>query len=361
MSIQNQLRQGLVQNQRHDTRTSEGLAKINRRVAKEHQITRDIVTAKFDELHLSRAEGSNAAKKSGRNIDFFGSNREMIMAYLLPLKTQLKPIIERLLTQYSKEVSPQDIMWLNSEFQHLLASAAQEAAGRHMGSTATSFDEWGFSEDTFRSLNVSRKAKTGLFESNSKAEPEYDTPGLLLKPRKRLKRYARPFTFDLPSGKLQLTLLQRTAHARNLPDDYDIRLSFTATTSDMFSAMDIHFTRDMTRSMHPQLCAQLNVFTTWAGNPRDADLLKYGTIGEIDTAFREGRLSPYTVDVFGDVVCIFVSTILPTYFSIHGSTADDHLYSTPRNVGVRMFSITWIAKVLEFGASGMCCAVQVLE
>ena len=73
------------------------------------------------------------------------------------------------------------------------------------------------------------------------------------------------------------------------------------------------FLRNLSYASQPRLYAQLNAFTqvTYAGQyGAYLELLKLGTVAEIDNALREGTISPFHVDEYGDSSCLYVSTFL---------------------------------------------------
>ena len=72
----------------------------------------------------------------------------MIMAYLLIVKPHLEVALANLFNDGISTFPPHYISWLQSEYENLIASAAQEEATKHPQSTATSLDRWHYSEET---------------------------------------------------------------------------------------------------------------------------------------------------------------------------------------------------------------------
>ncbi|KAF2850014.1 hypothetical protein T440DRAFT_112735 [Plenodomus tracheiphilus IPT5] len=110
-----------------------------------HARTRDLLTGLATQIEQRLPLPSMPSSAATvRNIKFLGERRDMIMAYLIMVREQLRPAIDQIISFHNHQVDPRIAYWIDFEFQNLLGSAAQEEAILYSRSTATSFDHWEF-------------------------------------------------------------------------------------------------------------------------------------------------------------------------------------------------------------------------
>jgi hypothetical protein len=184
-----------------------------------HFRTRDMVgtlTAEVQRLQVSLSSGSVRQRQSGRDISFPGEHSDMIMAHLLPLQSDLERALDDMIAQYGQDVSAHDVQWLQSEFWHLVDSAAQERASYHPESTAQAFDQWSYPEDTVGFLKLSAKKQTecsSVWPPLARSQAEATQSSWMS--RERRKRPNQTFSMEIPAGVLRISMphLGRTKYA----------------------------------------------------------------------------------------------------------------------------------------------------
>ncbi|KAF2125913.1 hypothetical protein P153DRAFT_348131 [Dothidotthia symphoricarpi CBS 119687] len=304
---QNLLVRTSKQNAKRTAVVSKQVDRGNRASMRNHHKTQSAITnltTKVEKLHISLTKNSVTATKSGREIHFVGERSDKIMAYLYTVQEQLEAVFDDL---FSKA---QHVRWLEPELQSLLGSAAQEEAARYPHSTATPFDQWSYSGDVIKASNNPRKR-------NATNTPDYDDSNELgsemnerSRPRKSSKRTQTALSFNTPSGVLSLLVPQRSDKNKNMQDTEEVSISFESNLPQRVSVINIHFLRTLDHRMCPTICAQLNVFTVTSGSHRIfSELFCSGSIEDIDTALREGKISPYVLDEEGDNLCLYYAAV----------------------------------------------------
>jgi hypothetical protein len=260
------------------------------------------------------------ARKSSREIRFNGQSLEAMLSLLLRLKPELHRIILHLQSEQSGTDSAKHLYWLESEFQNLVSSAMQEVAAVYQGSTATPFDVWVYprqrssplsTKDSCGGASISRKR----FRDEDKPIDETTVSEGTVK-RKRLKSGGRSFSITAPFGKMQIVVPcpnNVTQNASNRCSVSEVGFSFSP-RPDMYST-SIHgrFMKILNCGLEPRLCAQLNAFNIVEDWLPHCSLIRHGTLEEIDTAFRVGKISPYDIDEHGDNVCFYVIIPLQSF------------------------------------------------
>lgn len=144
------------------TAISKDITNSNRNNLEQHERTRaqvarettnaiNVLCSKLDDLPQELARAQNPPKSSGREIRFYGKSRKDILLPLLLLQPGFRQAIFTMVSQNSNQFTAQDLYLLHSKFENLIVSATQEAAAESPGSTASSFDNWIYSQD-FSSL-----------------------------------------------------------------------------------------------------------------------------------------------------------------------------------------------------------------
>jgi hypothetical protein len=285
----------------------------NRNVIKQHNKTRDqiiqsrtevmeTICSKLQDLPGNLAERYMSARKSGREIRFSGHSREAMLSPLLLLKPGLRSATFQILSQSSEEVSPPHLYWLLSEFDNLVLSATQEVAAISSGSTVTPFDNWIYSRELTSSMSAEdAHDHTPLLKKKPRHEHESSNEmtgsGRVAK-RKRRKLKYRSFPFTLPVGKIKLVVPDPKFVSPDAIDSCNVNeVSFLFTPKSNICSTSIHgrFIKLTDLGQEPRLYAQLNAFNIVKDHSRHLELICSGTLEEIDTAFRVGKISPYDV------------------------------------------------------------------
>jgi len=290
-------------------RASKIMAITHHEQVSEHQKTREVlserigdaIAAEFERYHIPRTQ------RWMRNIFFFGERRDMIMAYLLLVKPHLEAAFRNLLTDGMERFPPHYVDWLRYEFDHLVASASQEEAARHRGSSASSFDRWHYSEETMP--HHSRVSGRAIEESNTSSDtPEADYANLYLSAP--VIAGQRAYTQTTPFGSLRIQSPRRAVKAKFKRPNNEASFTFTCGIGQSVHAIHAHFLRNAANASNPGLCAQLSVFTLAESETHYNQLFASAGVEEIDDALRRGVISPYEINREGRNLCLYVSLYL---------------------------------------------------
>jgi hypothetical protein len=300
----------------HTSRKNEGqMARLERDSARR---ARSILKRqeKFQEIleevrniHVLQSNASQVTKKDAWEISYFGGRRESITADLSPTKDMFDLAMYHLSADDTYNMKPQDLKWLRAALRHLEGSATQEDARRYPMSTATSFDNWVFSEDISDILKITGDSKVtskqGSFETCRKAKSEF-----YLESCRWAKRSHREWKFNTSAGVFCLRApgeLQAANASKSVVQGVAVSLTTKAVHQSV--TVDTCFFQGLSLGGQPKICAQLNVFTEVLGAApyKPYDILSDGSIEEVDAAFRSGTISPYSVDWLGTNMVLYVS------------------------------------------------------
>ena len=282
------------------------MATTHQEQVNEHRKTREVlsekigdaIAAEFGRYRIPRAD------RWMKNIFFFGERRDMIMAYLLLVKPHLEAAFRNLLIDGIDRFPPHYVDWLRYEFDHLVASAAQEEATRHRGTSATSFDRWHYSEETMP--HHSRVSGRAIEESNTISDtPEADYANLYLSAP--VIAGQRAYTQTTPFGSLRIQSPRRAVKAKFKRPNNEASFTFTCGIGQSVHAIHAHFLRNAANASNPGLCAQLSVFTLAESETHYNQLFASAGVEEIDDALRRGVISPYEINREGRNLCLYVS------------------------------------------------------
>jgi hypothetical protein len=262
-----------------------------------------------------------------RGILFFGEHSEMIMAYLLPLQFDLESTLERLVNDHSHEISVAHVHWLQSEFRRLIASAAQESAGRFQGSTASSIDQWSYVTKSNQGSGifpeVSGKVHSSLEPPRKLYSAKRKAPSILSGESSKVRRSGAPdrvqlqkkravapraysrnsnhtWSMETPSGHIHFSLPPPDfAHSQPRVAD-EVGLSCMVTQNRSTFAVNAQFRHVPGQTSEPEVQTRLSVFNT-VENMSEVyrHLFGKGSISAIDFAYRDGTISPFHVDGTG--------------------------------------------------------------
>lgn len=268
------------------------------------------ISSRFDNLRITIPR----AKKSNREIHFIGPCREAILPPLLLIKDQVRRAVLSILSDDAEQVPSQQLNWLLSEFDNLVSSATQEAAALYQGSTATSFDQWDYSGKPIEFPDISlpvgdlilRDECMGKATSRALAEGSQETSH-----QKRLYSNYKVFSSKSSVGKLSIAVPHVPNTTNVIHSIEEVRLSFIPHVEICSTPIGARFIKSMSYGQEPRLYAQLNAFRQIrSGRSRTHyQLMTYGTLQDIDTAFRNGIISPYDLDGSGGNICFWVSTL----------------------------------------------------
>jgi hypothetical protein len=328
-------------------------------LAAQHHWTTDMlstISAQFQRLEFSRSSSSARLRSGCREIYFLGEDSDMIMANLLLVRQYLNNALDYLLAHHRHEIAEEDVQWLRSEFQHLTGSASQEHAALYADSDATPFDQWSYPEDTVGYL----KDNTRMREDSRRRLSKNSLPLQSRGPdtwakQKRPRGRNRTWTVKTTSGVHRISLPNRKlAHHVNQAIE-EVGFSCTLTQGDATHMIDAHFLRDSAYASQPRMCAQLNVLTIAEINyDMYYTLFRTGSIEEIDTAVRNGVISPYHIDNDGNSYCLWVSFICPHYYENNSTVLTKCNHSIRRHTHAWTLSNTLKARVLDHPTSSKC-------
>jgi hypothetical protein len=282
---------------RADTRAS--------RVSKTIMDSLDNISNDIKQLHLVKS--STKAQQSGRDIFFLGPRQDQILAYLLPMKDDLDFAIDYIISQQSDEVAPNDAEWLRSEFKNLLGSAAQENALQYSDSTATPFDQWSYPEDTVGFMDSTKRKRKAHESWESEVPRKKDAR---LRPewiQKQAKQPQQIRSIPTASGSMEVSLPNRRTSKKYPKGIAEVGLCYTLKQNHSSLKIRARFLRDLTYASRPRIYAQLNVFVEVGYNPVYGELVKDGTLAEVDTALRKGIISPFHIHNDGTNFLLYVS------------------------------------------------------
>ncbi|KAF7512839.1 hypothetical protein GJ744_011942 [Endocarpon pusillum] len=300
------------------------IVKTNQNILQQHKKTRvqltqettnavNIICAKLDNLSRELVRAETSAKSSGRKIRFNGNSREDVLCPLLLLRPEFQRAISGMLSRQSELFSPQDLYWLQSEFESLVVSATQEVAAVSHGSTATSFDDWTYPQGV--SSFLARDAPQGTLISKKRFTNDFILANkgteLNAKADKKGRRLgSRSFSFELPIGTLQIIIPRLTVTSPAVPKPgkpREVGFSFLPRSGICSTSLRGYFVNATNVQPKPCLYTQLNAFNI---TPQDESLVHLfcnGTLEEIDSAFRLGKMSPYDVSEYGVNHCLCLS------------------------------------------------------
>jgi hypothetical protein len=288
-------------------RASKIMAIAHQEHLNEHQKTREILSAKLEDAIAAQFENyriSRVRSMSIRDVFFFGERRDMIMAYLLIVKPHLDLALRNLSNNCVSMFPPNYVSWLQSEYENLVASAAQEEARKHPQSTAVPLDRWHYSEETkTRHLKASAPAKRQPRIKSTSREANYanlylSTPAIV---------HRSTYTYTTPFGSLRLQTSRQPSKSKFQRPDEEASFTFTCGIGHSIHAIHAHFLRNASGPVNPELCAQLSVFTLAESETHYNKLFASANAEEIDNALRQGVISPYEINREGRNLCLYVS------------------------------------------------------
>jgi hypothetical protein len=317
-------------------------SKTRRQIAQGNAKVIDTICSRLQDLPEHLAPEHKSAKRSSRQIRFNGQSREAMLAPLLLLKPRLRSAILNTISQHSDQVSAQELYWLESEFENLVSSAMQEVAAVSQRSTATPFDEWIYQHNVTSSISVGDAhswpfvPKKRPRYANQLSKQTTRSKGIV---RKRPNLNFQHLSITLPVGEVQI-VVPRTAYVSPNNSDFsdviEVGFSFLPHSDICPTSIHARFMKVMNPLEEPQLYAQLNVFNSIEDWSPHLKLIPFGTLEDIDNAFRAGIISPYDMSNTSENICFFVRSLLSacnlsgTVFSLTLLTACSTIRSTGR-------------------------------
>lgn len=273
----------------------------------------DVLGSKIDDMHLTMSKQPAARKMSGREIFFVGEKLESAFAQLLLITDTVHEAVLHGVSQQIEGISPDQLYWLQAEYDNLVSSATQELAALSYGSTATSFDSWYDSGFAAHTPKTSMRKRAYSQESNRDVvmapsanldAAEQETP------RKRRKKAFKSFLYEGAFGKLRLICPTMRDRLDNTDRSQEVSLVFTPTAKFSRISISARFVKEVNRRWEPTFYTQLNAFTVVDNYEIHVELMRSGTVQEVDAAFRNGHISPYHLYVNTQIlVCLEVSVI----------------------------------------------------
>ncbi|KAI1520077.1 hypothetical protein Ptr86124_000445 [Pyrenophora tritici-repentis] len=282
-------------------RTSNSIQRDTRRISKvlnvthrenfsEHQKTRDFLSAKIEDViaaELERLRLPLAERTFNRNIFFFADASK------------------RLLSEDGASFSARQVTWLQLEFDNLVASAAQEEAARHHRSTATSLDQWHYSENIVR--HPVKNSQRMIGGPRTEADKHWSVEDVYEKmpPSKPSTSDQPTYTHNTAFGILRVYIPQQATESKVQRTNDEAGFTFTCGIGQSIHAIHVHFLREIFGKSGPRLSAQLNVFTLAESEVHYYELFAHGSAEDIDDALRNGVISPYHINREGRNLCLY--------------------------------------------------------
>jgi hypothetical protein len=131
--------------------------------------------------------------------------------------------------------------------------------------------------------------------------------------RKDSKQSRQTWSISTASGDVQISLPNQLAPTRNPQRIQEAGLNFTFAQNRSTLEVRARFFRDLTYASQSRICAQLNVFVKVDDRTTSicSEMIRRGTIPEIDAALRNGIISPFYLDWWGNNIFLYVSTFFP--------------------------------------------------
>ena len=282
----------------------------------------DALGSKIDDMHLKLSKQVAVRKMSGREIFFVGEKLESVFAQLLLITDTVREAVLHGVSQQIEGISPDQLYWLQAEYDNLVSSATQELAALSYGSTATSFDSWydsGFaahtSKTSMRKRAYSHQSNRDVAMAPSANLDAADEETLL----KRRENAFKSVLYKGAFGKLRLICPTMSDRLDNTDRAQEVSLVFIPTAKFNRISISARFVKEVNRRWEPTFYTQLNAFTVVDNDEIHFELMSNGTVQEVDAAFRNGEISPYHVyESSCTLVCLQVSMISIVAFVARG-------------------------------------------
>jgi hypothetical protein len=329
VSVQRQVLSGTTQTRKQTARMSRDVITHLRAADQQGQRTTDLIIAKLRDIEVTAVKQMSAPPSSGREIVYCGKRQDIILPTLYSYKMDLAMAFDELRTRRCQDIDPDHLSWLESEFQNLLASAAQEEARLHPRSTATSFDTWivpggrriGAAherQDTpLPTEHHQGKATAPHQRQNTPLPTEHRQGKVLSDASQGIRRYRQKFFhFKTARGIIQIRLPQRDHLTQMLGRSDEVGVSLMPVTTELPS-LEARFIRLKERSTAPRIYGQLNIFLPldfFAHMDSYIKVIGRGSVQDVDEALRNGIICPYRqIELEGTLVgtnpMIFVSHV----------------------------------------------------
>ncbi|KAF2440247.1 hypothetical protein P171DRAFT_435078 [Karstenula rhodostoma CBS 690.94] len=273
------------------------------------QMGRDtnLIVKKLEDIHISSSHRLTK-RESNRRIFLRGADQEKALTTLLLMKEHVRQAAVKNIAYTKEGISQQDMNLFLSEFNHLVSSAVQETAAQHPDSTARPLDRWCYSGSSGGSL------PTNYLADNSpwRRDQTHDlTPSLKKRPdgRSSLRTSRRYWIHQTIMGKLIFMITGASEGDIQEQDVVESRLIFIPHAHVHPVVATVRFTQAKNMNVKLQLYTQLNIFrpVSYYDAGVHYALYTHGSIEDIDTAFREGRITPYDVTENGIILSQYIA------------------------------------------------------
>lgn len=250
-----------------------------------------------------------AKRESNRIIFLRGADRETALTSLLLMKEHVRRASVRNDAYTKRKISQQDMHMVLSEFNHLVSSALQETAAQHPDSTATSLDQWCYAGLPDFSLLTESMAYGTYSESDYTS-----TSTGSVDERVNLTRRSRYWDHKTKMGTLVFVIAKKLNKNTQEHDSIESQVTFIPNTMISPVVARLRFTHADMPNLDLKLCTQLNFFRI----VQDTDVHEYlytrGSIEDIDTAYREHRITPYDTSECGVTLSQYVGCTFQVKF-----------------------------------------------
>ena len=260
------------------------------------------VMSKLEEIQNAQYASTSTTRDTLRNIYVYGEEPDMLVGYLRVVTREFETVVDHLALNGGNSVCSESARLIRTELHSILGSAGQELLREFTDHPVKSTDKWLYSEDHFKSSG--KKPMSRRLAWPAKSHRAHGFTSGAARAGEALQREGPSrgtFDFPTPTGHFRMQVPQK----RSGPDvsheqQRRLELTFTGTDNQPFRKFAVEFMYQ--RSM---LTVHLNVFTQ-CPDGRAYDVVRRGSIAQIDAALRNGTISPYHLYSNGMPYCLLV-------------------------------------------------------
>ena len=285
-----------------------------------------MILSKMDDMCGAMRKSTPAGARSDRQIHFIGETRQQLLLPFLHLKNEFSQAIPHFFSSCQNHLLLRSIYELQSKLESLVSSMLQEAASESVGSTATSFDCWTYTENTVGLHKIPVQPNDGLLVENAAPTAQslartasldgadLGKRNLRLCPQhqtcsrsrhKQLHCKCRVFKYNSSAGHLSIATSRASGRSKQ-PETVEVSSVLFSPSPEANSTSIL--AKFIERTHEPSLYIQINAFRIVDSCDPHTSVIDRGTLEEIDSTSRNGTITPYDVDATtGHSICIWVS------------------------------------------------------
>jgi hypothetical protein len=267
-----------------------------------------LIVRKLDDVHVSLSERLTK-RESNRRIFLRGADRETALTTLLLMKEHVRRAVVQNIAYDRQGIPQQDTNLVLSELDHLVSSALQEAAAQHPDSTATSLDRWCYSEALER-FSPANLPAFGSYQDTNQIHGLTCTPTGRSEGRVNLRKASRYWCHQTAGGDFSFRITETSTGNSQEQDVFESQVTFVPNGQIHPVAATARFIQARKANFELKLCTQLHIFRIVEDYTLHMELYNYGSVEDVETAFRKGIITPYDVlKDLGIILSLYVSNI----------------------------------------------------